>query len=278
MFIIFILFYFIVNNKKTNLLKEIIINPKCVCIYAYYEKDEKYKENLKFFLNNGGILDNIDYYIVINGSCSISIPKRNNITVIYRENKGYDFGAWNYCINNFINKKYDYYIFINTSVRGPYLNNKNTDWLKEFLKLFNTKDVKLVGTSINIRNKYNMYNKHIPLSLKKISKYDIPYTHVQSMFFILNNEGFNYLKKNKFFKTDFYNFKDLIINKEWEMSQLILNNNWNINCILSKYRDYDYRTIKKNFNPSGEDPYYKNAYFGKTIDPYEVIFFKNNRF
>jgi hypothetical protein len=37
-----------------------IQNPICVCIYAYYEKDEKYKENLRFFLNNG-ILDNIDY-------------------------------------------------------------------------------------------------------------------------------------------------------------------------------------------------------------------------
>jgi hypothetical protein len=252
-----------------------IQNPKCVCIYAYYEKDEKYKENLRYFLNNG-ILDNIDYYIVINGSCTVTIPERSNLIVINRENKGYDFGAWNFCINNFINKKYDYYIFLNTSVRGPYLNDNDTDWVKEFLKLFNNKDVKLVGTTICIYSNAGGYFDRT--LLRNISNHGGPYTHVQSMFFILDDESFNYLKKLDFFKQDFDNFKDLIENKEIGMSQLILKNNWNINCILPKYQNYDYRIIKQNFNPTGEDPCMRGSYFGKSIDPYEVIFFKNNRY
>jgi hypothetical protein len=264
-----------INNKPNDIEFKPIENPKCVCIYAYYEKDEKYKENFRYFLNNG-ILDNIDYYIVINGSCTVTIPERSNLIVINRENKGYDFGAWNYCINNFINKKYDYYIFLNTSVRGPYLNDNDTNWVKEFLKLFNTKDVKLVGTTISVfSNAGGYFDRTL---LRNISNHNGPYTHVQSMFFILDDESFNYLKKLDFFKQDFYNFKDLIANKEIGMSQLILKNNWNINCILPKYQNYDYRIVKQNFNPTCEDPCMRGCYFGKSIDPYEAIFFKNNRY
>ena len=262
-------------NKTNDIDFKPIQNPKCVCIYAYYEKDEKYKENLRYFLNNG-ILDNIDYYIVINGSCTVTIHERSNLIVINRENKGYDFGAWNFCVNNFINKKYDYYIFLNTSVRGPYLNDNDTNWVKEFLKLFNTKDVKLVGTTISVySNSGGYFDRTL---LRNISNHNGPYTHVQSMFFILDDESFNYLKKLDFFKQDFYNFKDLIGNKEIGMTQLILKNNWNINCILPKYQNYDYRVVKQNFNPTCEDPCMRGCYFGKSIDPYEVIFFKNNRY
>ena len=104
-----------------------------------------------------------------------------------------------------------------------------------------------------------------------------PVTHVQSMFFILDNEGYNFLKNQDFFKTDYNNFLDLIKYKEIDMSQLILNNNWNINCILSKYKNYDYRIVNHNFNTTGDDPYYKGSYFGESIEPNEVIFYKNNR-
>lgn len=247
-------------------------NNKYVCIYAYYEKNDNYKENLQYFLNNG-IYDNIDYFIIVNGNCSINIPEKTNIKVIYRENKGYDFGAWNYCINNIIKRPYDYYIFLNSSVRGPYLKNKNINWLEEYLKLFNHVDVKLVGSSINIFDNDNFEN----IDLFEIYRKNSPYTHVQSMFFILNNEGYEYLKNNDFFKKEYNDFKSIIAHKEIGMSQLILKNNWNINCILSKYRNYDYRKVNYNFNPSGFDPYWKKTYFGESIDPYEVIFYKNNR-
>jgi hypothetical protein len=244
-----------------------------VCLYAYYEKDEQYKENFKIFLETA-ILDNVDYYIIINGKCTLDLPKKTNINILYRENKGYDFGAWSYCIKNYINKKYDYYIFLNTSVRGPYLDKKK-NWLNEFLKLFNTPDVKLVGTTINILTNYLDYDL-----FKEYSK-EPPYSHIQSMFFILNSEGYDYLMSLDFFNEEIinnYTMNELIINKEIKLSQYIITNNWNINCILKKYKDNDYRKVKHNFNTHGDDPYYINAYFGETIKPEEVIFFKTNRF
>ena len=40
-----------------------------------------------------------------------------------------------------------------------------------------------------------------------------------------------------------------------------------------------YELLEDNINKSSQygDIYYKNAYFGKSIDKYDVIFYKNNR-
>jgi hypothetical protein len=250
-------------------------NNKMVCIYAYYEKNEQYKQNLQYFLDNDGILDHIDYYIVINGESTVDIPKLNNIKVINRSNKGFDFGAWQYVIKKYMKKKYDYYIFINSSVRGPFLQNRNnSNWVDTFLDLFKTGvDVKLVGTTINI----------FTPDLRYFFDSDPPYTHVQSMFFILNSEGFEYLLTFGFFDDEEAlntetNIMGIIFNKEIKMSQIILKHGWNINCILEKYRDHDYRTLKENINTSGTDPCHPGAYFGGTIIPEDVIFYKLYRF
>jgi hypothetical protein len=244
---------------------EFNVNNKYVCLYAYYEKNDVYKNNLMYFLKNGGILDNVDYYIIINGSSTVEIPKRDNIIVVRRDNIGYDFGAWSHIIENYIKKKYDYYIFINSSVIGPYTP-KNRNWLDMFLSLFNKDDVKLVGSSIN------MYYTHLGLK-----------SHVQSMFFILNNDGYQYLKSINFFNEKKINeikiiFPDLVYEKEIGMSQHILEKGWNINCILPEYRNLNYRIENININPTGADPLHPNAYFGRTLTPEEVVFYKGYRF
>ncbi len=252
-------------------------NNKMCCLYAYYEKDDKYKENLQFFINNG-LLDEIDYYFIINGDCSVNIPNKDNIKIIKRENKGFDFGAYSCAIQNHLNKEYDYYIFMNTSVKGPYLKD-NIKWYEPFISLFN-EDVKIVGTTINIFS----VDEYEGNKLNEIYNHEIPFTHIQSMFFIMDSEYYKYLKSNNFFDEEkinqINNINDIITNYEFGLSQLALKNGWNINCILDKYKNLDYRTVKTDINPTSNygDPYHINAYFGKTIDPYDVIFFKNNRF
>jgi hypothetical protein len=235
---------------------------KYVCLYVYYEKNDDYRNNFVFFLNNG-ILDYVDYYFIINGIHSITIPERNNIKVIYRQNIGYDFGGWSYGLTK-INQIYDYYIFINTSVIGPYLEINDSDWLQKFMKLFNTNDVKLVGSTINILNPPHQ-------------------THVQSMFFILHRDGLELLNSKNFFneaEINNLNFHKLIINKEILLSQHILKNNWNINCIVPHYRDLDYRYINENINQPKEisDVVFKNCFFGRTLTPHEMVFYKKWRF
>jgi hypothetical protein len=233
------------NNNISDIDCFLNTNNKYVCMYAYYEKNEEYKENLLYFLNHG-LLDNIDYYIIINGDYTVNIPEKDNIKIIKRENKGYDFGAWSHCINNYINKQYDYYIFINTSVRGPYMSKEDkVSWLDKFILLFNNNDIKIVGTTINVL--YEPYFTNVYKSI--FNGEEEPFTHIQSMFFILNNEGFNYILNQNFFNEELINsYNDIlsiIINYEIRLSQLILKNKWNINSILPVLKNIDYRKNKE---------------------------------
>jgi hypothetical protein len=240
-----------------------------VCLYAYHEKNIKYKNNLIYFLKNG-ILEEVEYYIIINGKCSVHIPNRKNITVLKRKNIGFYFGAWSYAIKK-LKRQYEYYIFINSSVEGPHIpENSENNWLQLFLKLFNKDDIKLVGAVIN------MYD------IKSLYHYNVlgpgPYSYVQSMFFILKNEAFNYLISLDFFNEELINSIlstfYILIKYEIRMSKLILNNGWNINCILPYYSGLDYRVLRHNINPSGFDPLVTESFFNKNLSPNDVIFYK----
>jgi hypothetical protein len=273
--VLIIVLVFYISNKiisKKNIEYFSAKNKVC-CLYAYYEKNDLYKSNFQYFLENA-ILANIDYYIIINGKYSIEIPKRANITVYERENKGYDFGAYSFMINK-ISKSYNYYVFLNATVKGPYIKSDETrNWLDIFLDLF-TDNVKLVGTSIcytdydKVQKKYNVDNIY----------------YVQSMFFIINRELFNLLNKEKFFddEEELNNetiMENIVIGKEIKLSYLTYLSNGNINCILDKYRNLDFKNLKNDINPSSfnGDPYFPNRYFCSTIIPEDVIFYKNKRF
>jgi hypothetical protein len=255
---------------------------KICCIYAYYEKNELYKSNFEYFLNHA-ILDHVDYYIVINDNSSIAIPeKHSNITVYYRQNFGYDFGAYCHGLNKII-KSYDFYFFCNTSVRGPYflddyIHQDKKDWVDYFIGLFNTDEIMIVGTTINIRNNkmYYQFDLSCLYGEKKV------YSHVQTMFFCLKKDYFLYLNQINFFNEDELCDKNknyIILYKEFGLSQLALNAGKNINCLLFKYRNLNYTTLTTDINPTSRegDPYFESAYFAESINPYQVIFFKNNR-
>ena len=53
---------------------------------------------------------------------SFPVPNIKNVYRLFRENVGYDFGGWSEAllINN-IYKKYDNFIFVNSSAIGPFI-------------------------------------------------------------------------------------------------------------------------------------------------------------
>jgi hypothetical protein len=63
------------------------------------------------------------------------------------------------------------------------------------------------------------------------------------------------------------------------LSQMALKNGWNINSVVPKFADIDYRKVGLDFNPTSRDgePYCKGCYFGDTFTPYDTVFFKTNR-
>jgi hypothetical protein len=256
------------NNQTEVELKNLIL-------YCYFEKDIDYINNLKIFLKLG-LYDECDYLFIINGKISIEIPEKNNIKVLYRKNEDYDFGAYNDALETIDINNYNYYFFINTSVRGPFIPSYvNIKWYEPFINLL-IDDVKLVGTTINILNKdtnesRSFYNK---------TKFEKPYTHVQTQMFAMTQECLKFLIFSKLFSNyDYDNYGEFIAVKEILMSQLVLKNNWNISCIIPEYQNIDYRTLNNDFNFSSNngDPNFVNCCFGRTVHPYESIFIKINR-
>jgi hypothetical protein len=257
--------------------------PKSIVIYSYYQKNDEYIKNLEFFIKNG-LYDDIDYIFCINGNeCSVDIPSSSNIKIIKRENVGYDFGAYSDALKQINIKLYDYFFFINTSVRGPFIHEKerlHVKWTDPFIKLFK-KDVALVGTTINIlevTDPHIIKSMYLDLLIEK--GFTSPFTHVQSQFFVFNKKSLKFLIDKKFFEqTSEQNFIKFIALREVLMSQLILKNGWNINCMLPKYQGLDYRKVEHDINKTSVDgdPYYPGAYFGNSIEPYDVMFIKTNR-
>ena len=236
-----------INNLDINLNNNInqnnkINNIKLCCFYSYNEKNKINKYNLLYFLNNG-LLDEIDYYIILSGNSNIQIPYKKNIKILKREDKGFDFGAYCYGIEKISmnNLKYDYYFFINSSKAIPFIKNDNKLWYEYYIELFNN-NVKLVSSSINILTK----NFSLKYNLNNVYKKKFPFYNIQTIFFCIDNEYFSFLNNINFFNENEVSNKDMeyiIIYKEIGLSQIAINNNWNINCINEKFKNVDYINI-----------------------------------
>jgi lipopolysaccharide biosynthesis protein len=234
--------------------------PKFCVFYSYFQTKESQK-NLEFFIKNGISL-NVDIFYVFlinNHNYSVKIPNQTNIKIICRDNIGHDFGSWKDGLE-YIEKTFDYYIFMNDTVRGPFLPRyipKNISWYQMFCNLISEK-VKLSGLTINY---FPFGNKGNDLQ------------HVQSMMFCTDKVGLEILNKNIFnlslneYEIYIKNKKNFIIKFEIGMSQQIIKNGFDIAalyvCDTKKYKT--------------EDIWYNNKYFKTTINPLETMFIKKNR-
>ena len=250
--------------------------PDKLVIYAYFEKDGIYQDNLRLFLKIG-LNNDCDYIFVLNGNCTVPIPHAPNVKVLQRENTHYDFGAYHFALLNTNVDNYKYFIFLNTSVRGqfvpPYA---NIEWYEPFTALLKD-DIKLVGTTINILNSPTTHSQIFQM----MSGFPRPHTHVQTQMFAMDLECLKYLMNSTdlFSNYNYSNMTEFICRKEIMMSQLVLHKGWNISAILPEFRNIDYRRLNQDFNMSSfeHDPGFPNTCFGRTLHPYDCIFIKTNR-
>ena len=175
------------------------------------------------------------------------------------ENEGYDFGGYSYSINVINKDNFDYYIFLNDTVIGPFIPRYNSKylWHLNFISLISD-EVKLVGPTINY-GKYNGVSKH-----------------VQSMAFATDNVGLKLLINANILNLEnnievYKNKGKLFFIQEFEvkMSAVILNNGYKITSFLQSNNYYKKCILG--------DIHYEKKYCGITINPIEVMFIKNNR-
>lgn len=242
-----------------------------LCLYAYYERDDTYKENCEYFIKNG-VNSFADYVFIVNGNHTVTFPP--NVKVLQRDNQGYDFGAWSMALDMIDLSKYKFFIFVNSSVKGPYIMNLTQPWQHRFISMING-DTKLVGTTINILT----YIEPGYRSFFTEKGFRAPYSHVQTQVFAMDDQCLAYLKDKIFIDQDNHTFIDLIYKKEVAMSQYVLQHGWNINCLAPKYKGLDYRTMMSDINPTSlsGDANFAGHYFGGTLSPEEIMFVKTNR-
>ena len=250
--------------------------PKNLIIYHYYEKDSSYKDNFLHFLTFGYSRE-CDYIFVIAGQHTLDLLNAENILYVFTDNLGNDFGGYCRVINTVIDiHKYEFFFFINSSVRGPFLTARDKKlWTEYFIEHLEP-DVGIVGSTINI----------LPMSSPCAISYSEKYgkiencSHVQSTSYLLPKKSLLYLMGKGFFSSPGIPDKeDAIRDYEVRLSQLIKERGWNLKCLLPEYNLVDYRIPHPDINPTSDqgDPCFKDRYFGRTIHPNEIIFIKTNR-
>jgi len=238
---------------------------KSVIIYTYFQSQSS-DYNLDFFVKKElSYKDNIDYIIVINGNVyneNIQFPTLDNLTILNRDNIGYDFGGHNYALEYIETTSitYDYYFFINSGVIGPIIPHYfiETHWTNIFIKKIN-EHVKLVGTTI------------VCLPNNDDGGYG---PKIEGFFFMVDKIGLKLLKDQKNIFCDHKDKHSAIVNGEYGLSNCIFKNGYSIDCMIPKYQNIDW-TNHNNYNLNNNiHPSRKNSFYGYSINPYDVIFYK----
>jgi hypothetical protein len=248
---------------------------KTLIVYHFYHKNEYYVENFQHFILFGYTKEN-DYYILISGTTDILLPQAENIKYLSVKNINNDYGG--YCqlfsqVTDF--SQYDYFVFINSSVRGPFLIPGSTEsWVAKYTGQLNAR-VGLVGGTICI---LHPNHGHAAAYLKKWGGHSA--THIQTMSYAMSRATLAYLIESGFYKEqDTLSKYDVIEDYEIRLSQLILQKGLDLKCLLPEYNQVSYLDTHHDINPLSEfgDPCPRSAYFGRTLSPFEAVFVKTNR-
>ena len=244
-------------------------------IYHYFEVNDTYRDNLTFFLNNG-IQEDADYYFFISGECTAPLIEQYNVRFIFIENRNHDFGGVSEFSRLYGNLGYEFYIFLNSSMRGPFVPTYFiSPWHIAFTSRLSEQTV-IIGSSINLLPETSGHSIHFGENFN----YKPPYIHVQTTAYALSRKAFNHLHKSQVLTTKHKLDKTEIVSSyEIRISQEIMSQGWSIGALLPLYEQFNHCNFELEFNGTlkNGDPLYKNAFFHRSVHPYETIFIKTNR-
>ena len=234
---------------------------KLLVLYVFHI----YNDRVKNFIENCIFYNKKIDFIIISNNKNNNFEAPGYVKKLFRDNIGFDFGGWSEAllINN-LYKNYDNFIFVNSSVIGPFLpSHFKGNWTDIYVNGLQN-NVKLFGSTINT------------------CKDPLNKSHVQSYIFSMNKNTLEYLINCEIFSITNYAklFNDAIWKKEVLMSRKIIENNWNIGSLLSYYKDVDFTFKYK--KPSEYNIYFADdimyqRYKDKLWNVYEIVFVKGNR-
>jgi len=256
------------------------VNDTVLVIYHYYEKDQSYIDNFLHFIQFA-YRPELNYLIVIAGITSIELPQAGNITYFYAKNQNFDYGGYAQVIKDLkFEKNYANFIFVNSSVRGPFLPaHSQKIWANNLLELY-LENIGIVGTAISLTPSHHAISKmyHEKYGYAEQNKNIL--AHVQSTCYVLSQPVLCSLINEGFYDVHESLSKDETVRDyEMRLSQNLLGRGLNLKCMLPEYNKPDYRSLSHEINPSSRegDSGFENSYFGRTVHPYEAMFIKTSR-
>jgi len=227
---------------------------KTLCVYATHT----HSFNLDFFIKYGLVPDDdIDFHIVLNNPQMKLVAPHAQIT--NRPNHNGDFGAWAHILLEQMPdgqprwKQYQKFLLLNSTIRGPFFPVWHTDkhWVKLFTDRLNKQD-KLIGITIGWDNYPPRVNSML-LTLDEISMQ----LAIDANIFSKEEPKLSH--------------QQLIEQKEVAISQVILDSNYNIGCMLKALHGIDFRQDRTIRDYSF---FLRYHYYGVDVHPYETIFIK----
>ena len=264
-----------------------------------------YNDRVEFFLKHGLFKsNNVDFVFICNNPEFKIDNLPDYVTYINRPNIGYDFGAWSDALLNYhyADKDYDTYIFVNSSVYGPFIredDKKTIHWTDIFCNGL-TDDIKLFGVTIyshcfpidrftslinyideDDEDEEDEEDKNKKGKNNFIIKYTFPNALLQSFVFSVKKQTLlDLIDSNIFSKKILTSFRECI-EKEGYMSRCIINKGGNIAGTCPYYKGVDWRFIDKTSADYQidflDEMMLPEIYEKGLINPYETIFIKGNR-
>ena len=233
---------------------------KTLVLYVFH----MFNDRVQSFINKAIFEDENTDFIVICNNKTTDFKVPSYVKTFKRDNIGFDFGGWtDALLTDDLYKSYDSFIFVNSSVVGPFLPaNFSGKWTDIYLAGL-TDNVKLFGSTINTCASYATPKSH---------------SHVQSYIFAVNRETLDFLIATNIFSKNHYakTFDEAIWHKEVHMSRLVREHGWNIGSLMKYYQGTDF-TFKVTPKVTMLDDIVYNHYRNVYWNEYDLVFVKGNR-
>ena len=273
-------------------------NSNVLLIYVYADVHPYAYGNLKYFVDTAvRERDGVDYVFILQqvhekviDEKEMPILPKDNAFYLQHENQCFDFGTIGWFFEKhtigdpwkrkttsmndtdqykFKLTRYKYFIFLNSSIRGPFFPPYFLQFLLDYQRDFNEKfywyyiftkrindRVKLIGCTINCT----------------------PLMHVQSYFLVTDFVGLSAILKDDESPFRCYATQsEVIMLSEQGISHRILQADYMITSLLSKHYPLHF-SRKSDQCIAGENTYTDKHLDGVSLEPYEVVFVKfNNR-
>jgi hypothetical protein len=249
------------------------LSPSTLIVYVMANTDESTEDNFRYFVRHGvksGSLSHNYIFVIQVGDGLVEFRNPlpllpENAAYVNHTNECYDVGTVGWLIYESGNVRvsdFEYFIWLNPSVRGPIMPSwqNQMDWPSIFTSKVD-EDTKLSGTVISCGG---ILDPTLPPRINP---------HLQSYVLATDKTGLAILHDAGALSC-YASYTEVVYHGELGASLAILSAGYNIHSTMLRYQGVDWRN-KSNWGCNrGGSPIAPGNHFGADLDPLEVVFVK----